>query len=110
MLHEINTDDLFPSPCPPPARPALSRTCSKAHSHTRITLCRLLSQPAYGCRQYIHTKTGQELPKENMDAGLEELVAAYKTELGLSDKEAAQLEHLQVSLASPRLALTCQVV
>lgn len=39
-----------------------------------------------------------------MDTGLEEVVPAYKAELGLSDKEAAQLEHLQVSHASPRLA------
>ena len=34
-----------------------------------------------------------------MDSALEELVAAYKTELGLSDKEADQLEHLQVSIS-----------
>lgn len=33
-----------------------------------------------------------------MESALEELVAAYKTELGLSDKEADQLEHLQVSI------------
>ena len=75
--------------------------------HAFITLCHVLSQLAHGCRQYIHTKTGQDLPKE--DAGLEELVAAYKGELGLSDKEAVHLEHLQVSRASTRHAheLSC---
>lgn len=50
-----------------------------------------------GCRQFIQTKTGQDLPKENMESALEELVTTYKTELGLSDKEADQLQHLQVS-------------
>lgn len=49
------------------------------------------------CRQFIQSKTGQDLPKENMESALEELVATYKTELGLADKEADQLEHLQVS-------------
>ena len=55
-----------------------------------------------GCRQFIQTKTGQDLPKENMESALEELVTTYKTELGLSDKEADQLQHLQVSHSSDR--------
>ena len=49
------------------------------------------------CRQYVQVKTGQELPREGADAALDEVLANYRTELGLSDKEAEQLEHLQVS-------------
>lgn len=35
-----------------------------------------------------------------MESALEELVTTYKTELGLSDKEADQLQHLQVGQSS----------
>lgn len=78
------------------------QTCTHACSHTDYagTHTNTLTHFVNGRRQYIQTKTGQDVPKENIDTGLEELVAAYKSELGLSDKEAAQLEHLQVSHAS----------
>lgn len=49
------------------------------------------------CRQYVQTKTGQDLPKENMEGGLEEILGSYRSELGLDDKEAQTLEHLQAS-------------
>lgn len=42
-----------------------------------------------------------------MESALEELVTTYKTELGLSDKEADQLQHLQVGRNSSILALSC---
>ena len=48
-------------------------------------------------RQYVQVKTGQDLPREVSDTALDEVLANYRTELGLSDKEAEQLEHLQVS-------------
>ncbi len=53
------------------------------------------------CRQYVQVKTGQDLPREGLDAALDEVLANYKTELGLSDKEGDQLEHLQVSNTNP---------
>ena len=49
------------------------------------------------CRQYVQAKTGQDLPKEGAESALDEILGSYKTELGLSDKESEQLEHLQVS-------------
>ena len=49
----------------------------------------------------MQSKTGQ-VPKDNMDAALEEVVSSYKSELGLKDKEAEQLEHLQVKLVTLR--------
>lgn len=49
------------------------------------------------CRQYVQVKTGEDLPREGVDAAVDEVLANYRTELGLSDKEAEQLEHLQVS-------------
>ena len=57
-------------------------------SHRILGLC--------ACRHFVQSKTGQDLPKDNMDAALEEVVSSYKSELGLNDKEAYQLEHLQV--------------
>lgn len=49
-------------------------------------------------RQYVQTKTGQDLPKENLGEGLDDILGNYKTELGLTDKEGETLEHLQVRL------------
>lgn len=46
----------------------------------------------------MQTKTGQDLPKENLGEGLDEILGSYMTELGLNDKEAEALEHLQASL------------
>ena len=68
----------------------------------RLALC----LTRHGCRNFIQSKTNQDLPKENMDSALEELVATYKTELGLTEKEADQLEHLQVS-TSWKTVLLC---
>jgi len=48
-------------------------------------------------RQYVQLKTGQDLPREGVDTALDEVLASYKSELGLTDKEADQLEHFQVS-------------
>ena len=45
----------------------------------------------------MQAKTGQDLPKEGPDSALDEVLGSYKSELGLSDKEGEQLEHLQVS-------------
>ncbi len=49
------------------------------------------------CRQYVQLKTGQDLPREGVEAALDEVLASYKSELGLTDKETDQLEHFQVS-------------
>ena len=50
------------------------------------------------CRQFVQVKAGQDLPKEGMEAALDEVLVTYKAELGLTDKEAQELEHLQVPL------------
>ena len=57
----------------------------------------------------MQVKTGQDLPKENLSEGLEEVLGSYKAELGLTDKEAEALEHLQASVlpALPCPALPC---
>ena len=58
------------------------------------------------CRQYVQLKTGQDLPLEGVEAALDEVLASYKSELGLTDKETDQLEHFQVStLASYQYTL-----
>lgn len=81
------TNDLLPAV--PPGR--------VAYMHSTFLLSSCVSPTCMcGCRHFIQTKTGQDLPKENMESALEELVTTYKTELGLSDKEADQLQHLQV--------------
>ena len=49
------------------------------------------------CRQYVQLKTGQDLAREGVEAALDEVLASYKSELGLTDKETDQLEHFQVS-------------
>ena len=48
----------------------------------------------------MQAKTGQDLPREGADPALDQILGSYKGELGLSDKEAEQLEHLQVSCDS----------
>ena len=45
----------------------------------------------------MQLKTGQDLPREGVEAALDEVLASYKSELGLTDKETDQLEHFQVS-------------
>jgi len=45
----------------------------------------------------VQLKTGQDLPCEGVEAALDEVLANYKSELGLTDKENDQLEHFQVS-------------
>ncbi|KAL0054463.1 hypothetical protein WJX82_009210 [Trebouxia sp. C0006] len=50
---------------------------------------------AHFLRQYVQLKTGQDLPCEGVEAALDEVLANYKSELGLTDKENDQLEHFQ---------------
>lgn len=45
----------------------------------------------------MQLKTGQDLLREGVEAALDEVLANYKSELGLTDKETEQLEHFQVS-------------
>lgn len=49
----------------------------------------------------MQVKTGQELPREGVEAALDEVLSSYKSELGLTDKESDQLEHFQVGTCPP---------
>ena len=55
----------------------------------------------------MQVKTGQDLPKENLSEGLEEVLGSYKAELGLTDKEAEALEHLQARALPALPCLPC---
>jgi len=56
----------------------------------------------------VQLKTGQDLPREGVETALDEVLASYKSELGLTDKETDQLEHFQVNtLASCQYTHPC---
>lgn len=58
----------------------------------------------------MQVKTGQDLPREGADSALDEVLGSYKAELGLSDTEAEQLDHLQVSLPAQHCCQHCNLL